>query len=190
MTNEGLCWAESPIVSCMQALRLLFSPSGRLSPQPFLLAALAVYLAIAASQLLTRPEVITRAGLWPFAAAQVLLIWIWFVLHAKRLRDGGRAIGLAAGASVLYALSVALLLILAASFYVPLAGRMPDANSASALGLILLVSIVALLLGSPQYDLASVLVMVLLLLAFVPVIVAVVVTLWAATRPSVEGGTA
>ena len=105
-------------------------------------------------------------GLSP--ATQVLLIWIWFVLHAKRLRDGGRPIGLAAGASVLYALSVALLLILAASFYVPLAGQMPDANSASALGLILLVSIVALLLGSPQYDLASVLVMILLVLAFVP----------------------
>ncbi len=174
----------------MQALRFLFSPSGRVRPQSFIFAAIVVYLAGAAAQFLTRPEVIIRAGLWPFAAGQVLLTWIWFVLHAKRLRDGGRPIGLAAGASVLYALSVALLLVLAASFYVPLAGRMPDANSASALGLILLVSIVALLLGAPQYDLASVLVMVLLLLAFVPVIVAVAVTLWAATRASVEGDTA
>lgn len=174
----------------MQALRFLFSPSGRLRPQTFIFAAVAVYLAGAASQLLTRPDVIIRSGLWPFAATQLLLIWIWFVLHAKRLRDGGRPIGLAAGASVLYALSVALLLILAASFYLPLAGQMPDANSASALGLILLVSIVALLLGSPQYDVTSVLVVVLLLLAFVPLIVAVVVTLWAATRPSVDGDTA
>jgi len=174
----------------MQALCFLFSPSGRLSPQPFLVAVVAVYLAGAASQLLTGPDVIARAGLWPFAAAQLLLIWIWFVLHAKRLRDGGRTIGLAVGASVLYALSVALLLILAASFYVPLAARMPDANSASALGLILLVSIVAVLLGSPQYDLTSLLVMILLALAFVPVIVAVAVTLWAATRSSVTGDAA
>ena len=157
---------------------------------PSYLLAIVVYLAGAASQFLTRPEVIIRAGLWPFRPARSLLIWIWFVLHAKRLRDGGRRYGLAAGASVLYALSVALLLILAASFYVPLAGRMPDANSASALGLILLVSIVAMLLGAPQYDLASVLVMVLLLLAFLPMIVAVAVTLWAATQQASEGDTA
>jgi uncharacterized membrane protein YhaH (DUF805 family) len=174
----------------MQALRFLFSPSGRLRPQTFILAAVAVYVAGAASQFLTRPDVIMRCGLWPFAATQVLLIWVWFVLHAKRLHDGGRPIGLAAGASVLYALSVALLLLLAASFYVPLAGQMPDANSASALGLILLVSIVAVLLGSPQYDVASLLVAILLVLAFVPLIVAVVVTLWAATRPSIEGDAA
>ena len=37
---------------------------------------------------------------------QALLIWMWFALHAKRLRDAGRTIGLAVGAAVLYALSV------------------------------------------------------------------------------------
>lgn len=170
----------------MRALRFLFSPTGRLSPQPFVLAAVVVYLAGAASHLLTRAEVIARLGLWPFAAAQALLIWIWFVLHAKRLRDGGRPVGLAAGASLLYALSVILLIILAASFYHPLAGQVSDANTASALGLILLLSIVAILLGSPHYDLAWLMVAILLLLAFVPVSVALAVTLWAATRPRLE----
>ena len=71
-----------------------------------------------------------------------------------------------------------------------LAGEVPDANAASALGLILLVSIVAILLGSPHYDLAWLMVAILLLIAFVPVIVAVVVSLWAATRPSAESPTA
>jgi hypothetical protein len=170
----------------MQALRFLFAPSGRLSPQTFVVAAVVVYLAGAASHLLTMPEVIARGGLWSFAAAQALLIWIWFVLHAKRLRDGGRGVGLAAGASLLYALSVVLLIILAASFNNTLAGQVPEANTASALGLILLVSIVAILLGSPHYDLAGLVVAVLLLIAFVPVIVVVAVTLWAATRRSGE----
>ena len=77
-----------------------------------------------------------------------------------------------------------LLIIVTASFYNALAGEVPDANAASALGLILLVSIVAILLGSPHYDLAWLMVAILLLIAFVPVIVAVVVSLWAATRPS------
>lgn len=170
----------------MQTLRFLFSPSGRLSPQSFVIAVVFVYLAGAASHLLTAPEVIIRAGLWPFVAAQASLIWIWFALHAKRLRDGGRPISLATGASVLYALSVALLIILAVSFYSPLAGQAPDANAASALGLILLLFIVAQLLGS-HYDLASLMVAILLLLAFLPLILAVIVTLWAATRPRVDG---
>ena len=37
----------------------------------------------------------------------VVLIWIWYALHAKRLRDGGRH-GLAVAASFLYRLAVGL----------------------------------------------------------------------------------
>jgi hypothetical protein len=170
----------------MQRLRFLFSPFGRLPPQTFVVAAIAVYLAGAASHLLTTPEVIARTGVWPFAAVQALLVWIWFVLHATRLRDAGHGVGLAAGASLLYALSVALLIIVAASFYSALAGQVADANTASALGLILLISIVAILLGAPHYDLAWLVVAILVVIAFVPLIVAVAVTLWAATRPSGE----
>jgi len=170
----------------MQALRLLFSPSGRLPPRTFIIAAVAVYLAGAASHALTVPDVIARAGLWPFLAAQALLIWIWFALHAKRLHDAGRPAGLAVGVSVLYTLSVALLVIVAASFYGALAGQVPDASTASALGLILLISIIAILLGSPHYDLAWLMVAILLLIAFVPLVLAAVTTLWAATRPSGE----
>jgi hypothetical protein len=94
--------------------------------------------------------------------------------------------GLAGAVSVLYALSIALLVIVAASFYSALAGQVPDANSASALGLILLVSIIAILLGSPDYDLSWLMVVILVLIAFVPLVLAVVVTLWAATWPSIE----
>jgi hypothetical protein len=170
----------------MQLLRIIFSPSGRLSPQIFIVLIVLVYLAGAASHALTVPDVITRAGLWPFIAAQALLIWIWYALHAKRLRDGGRATGLAAAAAILYTLAVALMIIIAASFYGALSAQAPDANTASALGLILLVSVIAILLGAPHYDVAWLMVTVLLLLAFVPIIVAVAVTLWAATRPSVQ----
>jgi len=170
----------------MQALRFLFSPSGRLGPQAFAVAAIAVYAAGAASQLLTVPDVMARAGLWPFAAVQALLTWVWYALHAKRLHDADRASGLAAGASLLYALSVVLLLIIAEAFFTTAAGSMADANATSALGLILLISIIATLAGSSNYDLGWLVVTTLMALAFVPVIVAIAVTLWAATRPSVK----
>ena len=172
----------------MQTLRLIFSPSGRLAPQAFIVAAILVYLVGIASHLLTGSSVVLHAGLWPFLFVQALLIWIWFAAHAKRLHDADRTAGLAAGVAILYALSIALLVIVAASFYGALAGQMPyaDANTASALGLILLVSIIAILLGAPHYDLAWLMVAILLLIAFVPVVLAFVVTLWAATRPSAQ----
>jgi uncharacterized membrane protein YhaH (DUF805 family) len=170
----------------MQTLRLLFSPTGRLSPPTFIVAAGLVYLAGMASHLLTMPDAIVRAGLWPFLAAQIVLIWIWYAVHAKRLRDAGQAAGLAAGVSLLYTLSIALLVIVAASFYGALAGAGDDANAASALGLILFVSIIAILAGSPHYDVGWLIVAILLVIAFVPIVLAVVTTVWAATRPSAQ----
>ena len=167
----------------MHALHFLLSPSGRLRPQPFIAAAVAVYLAGMASHLLTTPDVMQRGGLWPFIAAQILLIWIWFALHAKRLNDAGRGRGLAVGIGLLYALSVVLLVIVADGFFnTDLV--MGNASATSALQLLLLFYVIATLLGSPHYDLGWLMVAVLTLMAFVPVIVALVFSIWTASRPS------
>ena len=170
----------------MYALYFLFSPSGRLRPRAFAFAAIAVYVAGAASHWLTLPDVIARGGLWPFVAVQALLIWIWYALHAKRLRDAGRPAGLAAGVGLLYVLSIVLLIIVAASFFNTAGGEVSDPNAASALGLLLLVTILATLLGSPHYDFAWLIVAILTVMAVVPVVVALGFTLWTATRPSGE----
>jgi len=169
----------------MQAFRFLFSPNGRIAPQSFTLCAAAVYLFGIASHLLTVPDVIGQAGLWPFVAVQAVLIWIWFVLHAKRLHDTGRASGLALGVALLYVLSIVLLVIVADGFFNTSDSPMMNPNASGALGLILMLYIIATLLGSIHYDFAWIMVAFLLLMAFVPVIVALGFTLWAATRPSV-----
>jgi uncharacterized membrane protein YhaH (DUF805 family) len=169
----------------MHALRFLSSPDGRLPPQPFIFGAAAVYLLGAASHLLTVPDVIARTGLWPFIAAQVLLIWVWFTLHARRLHDAGRSDGLAIGVALLYALSILLLLIVADSFFNTSDGPMMNANATGALGLILILYIISALAGSSQYDLAWVVVAILTLMAFLPIIAALSLTVWSATRPSV-----
>lgn len=171
----------------MQALCFLFSPFGRLRPPAFAFSAAAVYAAGAASHLLTLPEVIARAGLWPFVAVQASLVCIWFALHARRLRDAGKPAGLAAGVGLLYVLALALLIIVAAAFFHGAIDAAPDVNTASALGLLLFISILTTLLGSPHYDLAWLMVALLTLAAVVPLIVAVVFTLWTATRPSLAG---
>jgi hypothetical protein len=171
----------------MQALHFLFSPSGRLRPQAFIIAIVAVYVAGGASHGLTTADVIARVGLWAFVAVQALLVWIWFALHAKRLHDAGRGAGLAAGVALLYVLSIALLVIVAAAFFNTAAVDGADPSSATALGLILLVAVVAALAGSAHYDIAWLLVAALTLAAFVPVIVALMFTLWTATRPRSVG---
>jgi uncharacterized membrane protein YhaH (DUF805 family) len=168
----------------MQALHSVFSPSGRLAPRPFAVAAIAVYIAGVAAQWLTGPEVLVRTGIWPFAIVQVLLIWIWYTLHAKRLHDADRSDGLAAGAALLYALSIVLLLIVTIGFFKPYASGMTDPNATAALNIVLLVSVIAALAQTSSHDIGALIVTGLIAVAFLPVIVALAVTLWAATRPS------
>jgi uncharacterized membrane protein YhaH (DUF805 family) len=172
----------------MHSTNFLFSPRGRLAPRPFVYGALAVYLLGVASQYLTMADVLRRGGLWPFIAVQLVLVWIWFCLHAKRLHDAGRSIGLALGIGLLYVLSVVLLLIIADGFFVTSGLPLGDANTGGALWLLLLLYIVTALSGSMQYDLTWVVVAILTLMTVVPVIVALVFTVWSSRLPSADAG--
>ena len=167
----------------MQTLRFLFSPTGRLEPRAFVFAAIVVYALGVAAQWLTMPDILLRAGIWPFAVAQALLVWAWYVLHARRLHDAGRPVDLAAGAALLYGLSIVLLLIVTIGYFKPYAGAV-DPNATAALNIILLIMVVSALTQSASHDVGVLIVPVLMVLAQLPVIVAVAVTLWAATRPS------
>lgn len=169
----------------MGAMLSFLSPTGRLRPQPFLAAIAAVYIAGALSHWLTVPDVIARVGLWAFAAAQAALTWLWFVLHAKRLHDAGRSEGLAIAIALLYLLSMVLLLLLATNFFAGSEpGSLGGASATSALELVLLLYIVMTLAGPMQYDLTWIVVVLLTLFAFVPVLVALFLSLWTATRIS------
>jgi uncharacterized membrane protein YhaH (DUF805 family) len=169
----------------MQAISFLLSPSGRLRPRPFIYGAVAVYLFGVASQLLTMPDVLRYGGLWPFIAAQLLLVWIWLCLHAKRLHDTGRSSGLAVAIALFYLLSVVLLLIVADGFFATSYMPMGDANANGALWLLLVLYIVSVLAAPSQYDIAWVVAAIMTFMAFVPTIVALAFTLWAARKPSV-----
>jgi uncharacterized membrane protein YhaH (DUF805 family) len=167
----------------MHAISLLFSPSGRLKPRPFVYGALAVYLLGAASQLLTTPDILRQGGLLLFIAAQLALVWIWFCLHAKRLHDAGRSSGLAVGIALLYLLSVVLLMIVADGFFTTANAPLGQVSAGSAL---LILYIFGALAGSSQYDLTSVVIGILIFMAVAPIVLALGFTLWAASKPSAE----
>jgi len=166
------------------SLVTILSPGGQLQPRPFILGIAAVYAAGVASHWLTTPDATAHMGLWAFAAVQAALTWLWFVLHAKRLHDAGRADGLAGAVALLYALSIVFLLILAMNFFAGPRGLMGNAGATSALELILFLYIIQTLAGSIPHDLGSIVIGVLTLFAFAPVVVALFFTLWTATRPS------
>ena len=100
----------------MHLFQLFFSPRGSLGAGCFAGAVIVTYALSLAANLLTAPVVLAPAGLWPFVLAQTALIWVWFVLHAKRLRDAGRGISPAQGMAVIYALALVLLLLVGAFF--------------------------------------------------------------------------
>ena len=144
---------------------------------------LAVYAAGIGAQWLTMSEVLAHAGIWPFAIAQAVLIWIWYVVHARRLHDAARPVDIAAGAAALYALSIVLLLIVAMNFFTPVAGS-AEPSATAALNIVLLVAVIAALTQTSGHDVGTLILAVCVTLAFLPALVAVAVTLWAATRPT------
>ncbi len=91
---------------------------------------------------------------------------------------------MAAGVALLYILSIALLLIVALGFFNTSDGLMANPSATGALGLILLLYIISALAGSSQYDLGWIVIAILTLMAFLPIIAALGLTVWAATRPS------
>jgi hypothetical protein len=107
-------------------------------------------------------------------------------LHAKRLHDAARGYGLAIAVALLYLLSLVLLLILATNFLAGSESTLGNASATSALELILLLHIIITLAGSLHYDLTSIVVGILTLCAFAPILIALVFTLWTATRTSAQ----
>jgi hypothetical protein len=90
---------------------------------------------------------------------------------------------------LLYLLSLVLLMIVADSFFNTSGDLMDNAAATSALELILLLYVIVTLIGSPHYDVAWLMVVVLMLIGFVPIIVAVIFSVWTARRPSLAGKT-
>jgi uncharacterized membrane protein YhaH (DUF805 family) len=163
----------------------IISPAGRLAPKPFTWAAMGVYAAGFLSQLLLNTPVTSRAGIVPFALAQIVLGWCWFVLHVRRLRDSGRGPGWAIALTTLYTVALVVLfgMILTAHN-----NTIPETSGFAVVGI--LAVLVFLLLSSlfigakatfgTGYGLAATLLTVTL-----AVLIAFAFTIWLANRPRV-----
>ena len=162
----------------MVSLALFFSARGRLAPRAFAAGAALVYGTAFLSFLLISPPVMLRVGLAPFALVQAIALWCWFCLHAKRLRDADRRIGVAVAIAVLYALAVILFLLLVA-LIMPFGDVAQPARADDVLALPLLIATLTAETGVFAYVAAAILALVV-----VPVPMAIGFSIWAATRPA------
>jgi hypothetical protein len=149
-----------------------------------MLAVAVIYLASFLSQVLISPPVTARWGVWTFVLVQAPLTWVWFVLHARRLRDAGHPAGSALAIGILYALAIVLLMLLVE----PLLG--PDTNAAatevpraSFADFWIFLLLLAALTGEPSFGFFYVLALFMLALILTPFAIALGFSIWAATRP-------
>lgn len=169
----------------MSVASLMFSRSGRLEPRPFAIAVVSIYLASFLSQMLLSVPVTVRAGLWPFALVQVVLVWAWLAVHIKRLRDAGKSPGLAVGIACLYVLAVVLLLLVMAMITASDSGSSDFLMTGQGLiQLFIVLYIIGGALGSSEFGILAYWLMGFIALLLMPVAVAVGFSIWTGTRPS------
>ena len=170
----------------MNPVTMAFSVAGRLGRQPFAIAVIAVYfLGLASQGLLTKP-VMARAGLFPFIILHAVLLWVWFAIHAKRLRDAAGGIGPAMGIAIVNVLAITFLLMVISFLVSPVEGH-PGETGGSVLGTwVVLIFLIEVFSGAPNLGWLGKVLMVIVGIAMLPVLLAVGFSIWAGTRPSMQ----
>lgn len=160
------------------------TPAG-IKPGPFIFAVLLIYIASFISQMLLSQPVTSRLSVVPFVLAQVVLIGLWIVLHRRRLDDAGRPWGTVIGIAMVYALEIALLVILVA-FMVSLnaAGDGGASGDNTLLNLFVVFYLLAMFSGDSGFGGLQIWLMGFVAVMLLPVVIAVCFSIWAATRPS------
>jgi hypothetical protein len=155
----------------------------RLAPRPFAIAVIVLYAAIFASQMLLASPVTARGGVWPFVAAQALLIWLWYVVHVRRMRDAGRPTGLVVGVALAYAIEI--ILIVAMAWLILASATNSSGEKATVLHVFLFIYLLGLMSGDPHFGALTIWLYGFVALLLLPIVAALGLSLWAATRPSV-----
>jgi hypothetical protein len=159
------------------------APAGRLAPGPFVLAAIALYLVSFASQMLLSAPVTARMSVVPFVMVQIVLIWLWIVVHMRRLRDAGRPTGIVIGVAMVYALEVVLLTLLI-WILASAAGSGGASDDAGIFHLFIILYLLGVMAGDPSLAGLQIWLMGFAVVMFLPVLIAIGFSLWTATRPS------
>ena len=168
----------------MNFLDLLFSPKGTIKPQPFAIVVIGIYAINLLAGSILDGGFIKRAGMWPYLALQMILTWIWFVAHAKRLRDAGRGYVVAACLAFIYAAGIILMINLVAGSTAPVTETAdPNAPKVTLIGTIIAVLFINTLFTG-DFFLISLLIFLILGVPLVFALIVVIYSIVTATRTS------
>jgi uncharacterized membrane protein YhaH (DUF805 family) len=161
--------------------RPTLAPGARLARGPFVLAAVAVYGVSLLSQGLLTAPVTKHFSVVPFLLAQIVLIWLWIVLHRRRLRDAGRPTGAAIGIALVYALEV---ILLALVMWMLTASAAQTGDTASIFHLYAILYLIGSISGESNLAGLQNYLMGIAAVMLVPAVISVLFSLWVASRPS------
>jgi hypothetical protein len=133
--------------------------------------------------LLSAP-VTAQMSVAPFVLVQIVLIWLWILLHRRRLRDAGRPTGIATGVALVYALEVVLLTLLIWILNPPSGSGDFAGDTAGIFHLFAILYLLGMMTGVPNLGGLQIWLMGFAALIFLPVVIAILFSLWTATRPS------
>ena len=168
----------------MESLASWLSASDRMAPRPFAFAIAGVYLANFLSQILLSPPVMVRLGVAPFAILQALLIWTWFALHARRLRDAGCPSAPALAIATLYVLAMILLVLMVDPIIGPDVSAVgTDVPRPSLADIWVFLRLFSALTFQASLGFFDVLALVILVLILTPVAIALGFSVWTGMRP-------
>jgi uncharacterized membrane protein YhaH (DUF805 family) len=162
----------------------LFTLSGQLARKPFVITVTAVYLLGFASQVFLTAPVLARAGLLPFIVLHAVLLWLWFTIHAKRLRDAGRNTGSAVGIAVVNVLAITLLLLVIAFLISPVEDQPGETVGSILATWIVLIFLLKILSGAPDLGWLGVFLLIMFAIALVPILLAVGFSIWVGMLPA------
>jgi len=157
------------------------APGARLERGRFAFAAIAVYgISFLSQGLLTAP-VTKLFSVVPFLIIQIVLIWLWIVLHRRRLRDAGHPGGIAIGIALLYALEVILLALL---IWMLTAPAEQTGDAAGIFHLYVILYLIGSISGESNLAGLQYYLMGIAAVLLAPAAISVIFSLWVATRPS------
>lgn len=162
---------------------LAYSQTSRLARGPFILWVVVVYALSFVSQMLLSAPVTARMSVLPFVLVQIVLIWLWIVLHRRRLRDAGRPTGIAIGIAMICALDMVLLTLLIWIVSAPSGTSTFADEGAGVFHLFAFLYLLGVLSGDPTLGALQIWLMGFAVVMFLPILIAICFSVWTATRP-------
>jgi uncharacterized membrane protein YhaH (DUF805 family) len=160
-------------------------PSGTLTQGRFGSALIGLLIGFVLSHMLSAPVVADNIGLFPFVATQIVLVWWWFALMVKRLRDAERSLMAIAAVALLDVIAVVLMTVMLALLVVDLSAGAAAPYLPASLGLLGYPAVFLFnLVTGPPANMQDGTLAVLAAFVLAPLLLTLWYTLWAALQPS------